>query len=70
MDPADSLKRLLDRRPQEEDAAPEDSTLAPEVSGGEDLDDSQNAEALKQDPHKVPNRIQEPEPPREEEAGV
>jgi hypothetical protein len=70
MDPADSLKRLVDRKPHEEEPASEDQALAPEVGGGEDLDDSQTAEALKQDPDKVPNRIQEPEPPREEEAGV
>jgi hypothetical protein len=70
MDSADSLKRLVDREPHEEEPAAEDPSMAPDVAGGEDLDDSQTAEALKQDPHRVPNRAQEPEPPREEEAGV
>jgi hypothetical protein len=61
-------QRFAGTRPDEQ-AAAGDPGLAPDVGHGEDLDSAANADALEQDPDEVPNRIQEPEPPREERVG-
>ncbi|MDX6298719.1 MAG: hypothetical protein QOI51_2576 [Nocardioidaceae bacterium] len=66
MDPKETLRKRFERTPAEEAEAGEDSALAPEVGEGEDLSSAQNAEALRQDPDEVPNRIQAPSPPNEE----
>ncbi len=44
----------------------QDSPLASEVPAGEDVDTAQAADDVEQDPDSVPNRVDEPEPPRTE----
>lgn len=43
-----------------------ESPLASDVPAGEDIEAAQEAADLDQDPDSVPNRAQEPEPPRTE----
>lgn len=66
MDPKETLRKRFERTPAEEAGAGEDSGLAPQMGEGEGLSSAQDAEALRQDPDEVPNRIQEPSPPTEE----
>ncbi len=48
---------------------PTERALTDGVPEGEDLDTAQEAADLDQDPDAVPNRVQEPEPPRPERVG-
>lgn len=68
MSGVDDPLRRIHEEPVEEGAA-DDSGLAPSATGGEGLERAQDAEALAQDPEKVPNRVNAGEPPRPERAG-
>lgn len=48
----------------------EDRPLRSGAPHEEDIDQAQAADDLEQDPDEVPNRIQEPEPPRPERVGL
>jgi hypothetical protein len=46
-----------------------DRPLTSDEPEGEDVETAQEAEDLEQDPDSVPNRVQEPEPPKPERVG-
>lgn len=65
----DEVKRRQDDLPIDDIGAKGDSHLAPGVGALENLSEASEAEAARQDPDAVPNRLQEPEPPRPERVG-
>ncbi len=62
----ESLERRIRHDSTEDDLAEGDQPLRSESPTGEHLDAAREADDLDQDPDAVPNRVQEPEPPRSE----
>ncbi len=62
----ESLERRVRHDSTDDDLAAGDQPLSSDVPQQEDLSQAQEADDLEQDPERVPNRVQQADPPTEE----
>ena len=70
MSEAGWLKRRLTHGPAGDGAVSDESSASPPVGDTSDVEQSQVADLVDQDPESVPNRVEAPPPPTTEEAGI